>query len=398
MKTPNNAPLTNPGARFISERQSVILDRWLVGVKTHVKSARPLDLPIIVNTIPAFLTHLAEALDGKYGTEVVAGSNNIAQEHGGERARITDYSPDQVIQEYLLLRDVILDLLEDEGLLDRALRSKIQTVFDDAVQQAMMAYYLVYTEIRETLITHLTHDLRTPLTSAKMSVDLILRRVSKAPAGSLSADIERHGARAIKNIDYTNQLIQKILDQKHLDFVKTNKTANFAQAEMMAIAASAVEDLSDDVRKLVELSGEKVVGFWDAKAFRRVIENLISNAVKYGREDGPIGVKIHSTHGRVFVSVHNEGEPIPVQERELLFERFQRSTTGKVAESAGWGLGLAYCRQVSECHAGSIGVESTLEKGTTFTIDVPVDPRGIEIKDIGTPPLAHGPVPNLPQK
>jgi signal transduction histidine kinase len=382
---PSTTPeLGHPTARLIRDRQDKILDRWLARVKAEVKSAATLDVPLIVNTIPAFLNNLAVAVDRNHDHDRPEDSNNFAQEHGGERARITDYSPDQVIQEYLLLRDVVLDLIEDEKQLDRVMRSKIQKSFDDAIQQAMMAFYLIYTEIRETLITHLTHDLRTPLTSAKMSVDMILRRISRTP-GPLNDDIERHGRRAIKNIDYTNQLIQKILDQKHLDFVKVNRTENFAAAEMFSIAKSTIEDLAEEVRKQITVTGEKVNGFWDARAFRRVIENLVSNAVKYGREDGPIVLKVQETHGRVFLSVHNEGEPIPVQERELLFDSFQRSPLGKKTDHPGWGLGLAYCRQVAESHAGSIAIESSLDHGTTFTVDVPVDARNIEFKDTGMP-------------
>ena len=111
---------------------------------------------------------------------------------------------------------------------------------------------------------------------------------------------------------------------------------------MKSIVLSAIEDLSDEVKKHVQVVGDPVKGYWDAKAFRRAIENLVSNAVKYGDEEKPIRVMVSAVLGRVILAVHNEGKAIPIQDRTLLFNSFHRTGEAKKSDKHGWGLGLAF--------------------------------------------------------
>jgi signal transduction histidine kinase len=108
---------------------------------------------------------------------------------------------------------------------------------------------------------------------------------------------------------------------------------------------------------------------------KRALENLVGNAVKYGAPDKQIRIKIDEMHERLLLSVHNEGNPIPPEELEDIFQFFQRSLTAKESKKQGWGIGLPYVREVAESHGGSIGVDSAAERGTTFLIDIPVDAR-----------------------
>jgi hypothetical protein len=103
--------LVNPISISLEKYQSKILEDWVKAIKNEIESAANLRAPIIVNTIPVFLGNLSEAIDGKLTRETANDSNNVAEAHGGERARVTDYSPDQVIKEYILLRDLVLEKL-----------------------------------------------------------------------------------------------------------------------------------------------------------------------------------------------------------------------------------------------------------------------------------------------
>jgi signal transduction histidine kinase len=105
------------------------------------------------------------------------------------------------------------------------------------------------------------------------------------------------------------------------------------------------------------------------------VENLVTNAVKYGSPDTLITVRISSHEARVILSVHNDGPPIPVEEQKGLFLPFRRSEAARASVQRGWGLGLALVRSVAEAHGGSIGLDSAPGTGTTFTIDVPQDAR-----------------------
>ncbi len=367
--------IVSPIAKSLAKNQDKILQEWVAVVKKEIESASKIGEPIIVDTIPVFLGNLTEAIDGKLTRQTANESNNVAEVHGGERARVTDYSPDQVIKEYIILRNLILIKLGEEHVIDPKTYTIIQLSFDEAIQKAMMAFYLVYNEIRDNVVNHLTHDLRTPLTSAKLSIDLIIRNMAKSPVDTMK--VLALASKAKSSLDYSNELIQNILDDRYLKASPKKDADKFLPAEIMEILRSAISGFSDENIAMIKLSGSPVNGFWEKKSLRRLAENLISNALKYGDEKELIEIKVSTTFGRVLISFHNKGPYIPVDEMGVLFNNFQRSASAEKGKLKGWGLGLAYCREVAEDHAGSLAVESRAETGTTFTIDFPTDPRGI---------------------
>jgi signal transduction histidine kinase len=121
--------------------------------------------------------------------------------------------------------------------------------------------------------------------------------------------------------------------------------------------------------------GTTIRGWWDREAIKRAIENIIGNALKYGAPDAPIQTKIDLQNERMILTVHNEGEPIPPDEVECIFQVFRRADAAKEGNKEGWGIGLPYVRSVAESHGGSVAVDSTVHRGTTFTIDIPLDSR-----------------------
>ena len=127
--------------------------------------------------------------------------------------------------------------------------------------------------------------------------------------------------------------------------------------------------------RIVLVAPAPVRGYVAPDALGRGVENLTSNALKYGARARPITITVGQTHGRGSVSVHNYGPVIPAEKRETLFRAFQRLADAEKSGKSGWGLGLAQVRAVAEAHGGSIGVDSLPDRGTTFTIDIPLDAR-----------------------
>jgi signal transduction histidine kinase len=110
----------------------------------------------------------------------------------------------------------------------------------------------------------------------------------------------------------------------------------------------------------------------DPDALRRVLENLIGNAFKYGTAGTAVQLRARSTGDQILISVHNVGDPISASEIEGLFEPFaQRSNR---AAHSGWGIGLALVRGLVEAHKGRVQVESSEAAGTTFTVLLPREP------------------------
>jgi signal transduction histidine kinase len=136
----------------------------------------------------------------------------------------------------------------------------------------------------------------------------------------------------------------------------------------------------------LEVVGGPVHGWWDREAIKRALENLISNAMKYGVPNRTIRVKLDEVHQNLVLSVHNEGLPIPVDEQESVFQVFRRAHSAKAGKLRGWGVGLPYVRAVADSHGGSVVLDSAFDRGTTFIITIPIDSRPFQ----GAPMLEEG--------
>ena len=125
----------------------------------------------------------------------------------------------------------------------------------------------------------------------------------------------------------------------------------------------------------INVEGPNVVGYWCPRGLNRVLQNLIDNAIKYGDVAQPILIKTEEIHGALRLSVHNEGEPIPIEEQENIFQPFHRSQHAEGEDLKGWGFGLPIVRGIVEAHGGTIEVDSTRDLGTTISLTLPLDAR-----------------------
>ncbi len=361
-------------AKLLYENREQILEEWMKRVKAEVPLARSIDNPILVNTIPLFIAKLAETLCEDAGQESTVDTSNLAQEHGGERARITRYGPDQLIQEYIILREVIAGKLATlTTLKDRETRI-IQTAIDLAIQEAMNVFFMVHGRIREQFVATLTHDLRNPIGAVKGAAEEIHEVLKEKLSDASVADATDLCDRILRSAKRADRMIQDMLDAS---VVQTGERLNLqlTSCNVADIVAKAVAELPAKMKSRLKVESQPVDGWWDAEAMQRSVENLVSNAFKYGDASRPVTVTVGHAHERVMISVHNFGNPIPSESRENIFQVFRRTESAQKGAAKGWGIGLALARTTAERSGGSLGVESSLEKGTTFTIDVPQDSR-----------------------
>jgi signal transduction histidine kinase len=136
-----------------------------------------------------------------------------------------------------------------------------------------------------------------------------------------------------------------------------------------------------------EMAPTPVLVSCDANVIRRILENLISNSLKFTKSDGTIRINVRRNGADVTVSVSDNGEGIPPDEQEHVFEKFgQTHSGGKHRHST--GLGLAFCRLAVEAHHGKIGVESEPGKGSTFWFTLPTRDQSV-VKSAGQKQPAH---------
>lgn len=230
-------------------------------------------------------------------------------------------------------------------------------------------------EMRETFISALTHDLRTPLTSAKMVAQMLF----KASADSVSQEQMKRSI--LKSLERTEKMIQNLLDSNKLR-AGQSLPIHVQKCDLSLTLQETIQELSITYGRRFTLSPDKsIFGDWDCDELRRVIENLAINAVKYGTPNTPITIQLSQSEEVTEIRVHNEGPAISPEDIPTLFESFHRLKRAKESGRKGWGIGLALVRGIVEAHQGNIWVESSSRDGTTFIVELPTRSEISEIKD-----------------
>jgi len=122
----------------------------------------------------------------------------------------------------------------------------------------------------------------------------------------------------------------------------------------------------------LNLSPEQLWIRGDQKSLRRLMYNILNNAIRYTDHDGTIGVALQKKQGVVAVSVSDTGIGISEDQLPFIFERFYRADKARSRSEGGSGLGLAICKHIVDSHGGRINVDSRLGRGSTFRIQFPI--------------------------
>jgi PAS domain S-box-containing protein len=227
-------------------------------------------------------------------------------------------------------------------------------------------------EIRERFVATLTHDLRTPLTAARMSAQILLRRAHEPVA------LQKTATRILENIDRADAMIRDLLDANRIK-AGESLPIEIQHCRLDQIASGVLDDLSTiHGDRFVLRTAVPVEGYWSCDGLRRILENLCLNAVKYGSSVHPITVTISlPTADTARVEVHNEGNPIAPENQANLFLPYRRIESTNATRQKGWGLGLTLVKGLTEAHGGTAALESSAAMGTTFRIDLPIDSRPV---------------------
>ena len=189
-------------ANRLKDMKDSILALWMERSLKEVSSARTGPTLALQDSIPIYLDHLSDALatnrrmDFKSVFDRGEEAKRIGKLHGADRASNRSYLLTEVIFEYHILREVIFQILESEGPVTQAQRDIILDSIEQAVNDAAVEFCGIHAEIQQKFINTLTHDLKTPITAAKMNADLILMRIAdtdplKGPAKRIVRNLQR---------------------------------------------------------------------------------------------------------------------------------------------------------------------------------------------------------------
>lgn len=435
----NRQPWTRANlAHYIRSGCDAIMQEWESRVRTEVDAAREQGKIALRNTLSVFLAEIAEAVMPDSAAPA-SGQVSMHGTHGKQRSSVAAYSLPQVMREYSILRTTLLAMIERKGELPVPLRDQLLTSIDTAMCEATCAFAedkkaqerrgrldaeeerdrvklaaevlrgelkaierasdvlrvdsdALHKEItsirserdasqdrmteltadarlRERFVATLAHDLRTPLGAIKMAFELLLAELPKSPEVVELSDL------LFRNLAHSEAMLQDLLDT-HRIHAGHRLPMNISRCNLANIARVTLKDLATRYGDRFTLRVERdLIGFWDAGRMRRLLENLLTNAVKYGEANRPISILLEQNELEATLQVHNFGNPIAPEDQKTLFEAFYRAKPVESGKIEGWGLGLALVRGVVDSHGGKIEVLSSAPLGTTFKVTLPNDSR-----------------------
>ncbi len=209
-----------------------------------------------------------------------------------------------------------------------------------------------------------SHDFRSPLASIVLAGQALLRRSGPFDQQRVNEYLQVIVDQATR----LNYLAEDTLSIAKLESGQLSYHFNIVNLDRLIRDAAALVNFTG--RHTFECSVDPAVAFarGDQAKLRQVVQNLLTNAVKYSPRGGSIRVRAKAyTEDQVVVSVQDEGIGIPADQSDRLFRKFSRINTESAREIKGSGLGLWICREIVRAHGGTIWVESTEEKGSTFS-------------------------------
>ena len=220
-------------------------------------------------------------------------------------------------------------------------------------------------ELRDNLTHMVVHDMRSPLAIVQMSLEMLKTTLTglNAPEGKLLDG-------ALLAAKTMNRMTTQLLDVSRLE--AGQMPLNKAACDLAPIAQAALEAIAPllgDRHAVLDVR-EPLTALCDAVLLRRVLDNLLSNALKFTPPGKEITISIAREGDAAQLAVADTGPGIPEKYHQKIFEKF--SQVEGEQQSKGTGLGLTFCKLTAEAHGGKIGVESEVGRGSTFWFTLPL--------------------------
>mgnify|MGYP006288808693 CR=1 FL=1 len=227
-------------------------------------------------------------------------------------------------------------------------------------------------QVRFQFISVLSHELKSPINA----VEGYLKIIRDRSAGDDPQVYEHMLGRCLTRIEYMKKLIADLLDMTRIE--SGQRKREISPILVSEAAKNAIDSIQPDARKkgvdiALEIENERPFRA-DGSEIEIVLNNLISNAVKYNKENGKVTVRIVFQEKEVRISVSDTGIGLSKEEQEKLFNDFVRIKKSETKNILGSGLGLSIVKKIVDVYDGTVSVESEPDKGSTFTVTLEEDP------------------------
>jgi two-component system, OmpR family, phosphate regulon sensor histidine kinase PhoR len=220
---------------------------------------------------------------------------------------------------------------------------------------------------RKEFLSNVSHELRTPLSSIKLMIETVIESPDEEASDLFLPQ-------ALAQVDRLTDLVAQLLDQTRAESGALKLNLRDIDLEEVAapIVSSFEPQASNKGVSLQLLPARPVRVEADADRLAQVFVNLIDNAIRHTPSGGRVKVELDARGSDAVVRVRDNGAGIPYRDLPRIFERFYVVDRSRTRESGGSGLGLAIVKGIIDAHGGSISAESTLGRGTTVTMRIPI--------------------------
>lgn len=240
-------------------------------------------------------------------------------------------------------------------------------------------------QLKYSFFTNVSHELRTPLTLILTPLDSILRRIEDEPLKKQLNGIYRNANELLK-------LVNQLLDFRKLEMKGETLELSYCNInDFLEVIAFSFKEMATNngIEFVLECTDENIYAFIDKDKIQKIVNNLLSNAIKFTPTGGKIRLKVHKdpTEPMFTIQVSDTGIGIPEVDISQIFDRFYQVKRQKVTNT-GSGIGLHLVKEYVQLHNGTIEVESRINEGSSFTVNIPADlqPEGEIYSEIGVKP------------
>lgn len=225
-------------------------------------------------------------------------------------------------------------------------------------------------ELKSDFINNLTHELKTPLATIQLASEVIIKKTDDvhSPITSLAQTIKLQSKKM--DDDVRNMLQIALLE--HVDQSSISITTINA-AELIQTSIEKMKFLAESKHIRLELYCNNDITFKGDRIFlEKAIDNLIDNAIKYSSENSLVNISAATENNSIVFKVSDNGIGISKEDLPHVFDKFYKAGSGNIHQNKGYGLGLSFVKKIAELHNGSVQAQSTVGKGTSISLILPL--------------------------
>jgi two-component system, OmpR family, phosphate regulon sensor histidine kinase PhoR len=246
-------------------------------------------------------------------------------------------------------------------LADRGPTGRIVVTLTDITQRRRLE------ALRRDFVANASHELKTPVAAVRALAETLLTALPDDPEAG-----QRFAERIAREAERLEVLARDLLDLSRVE----RGTLDIEPVDLVGLVKEVLGGYEEPAsERRVLLRGElqpQLSMRGDRAQLGLLLSNLLDNALRHTPARGTVCVRLDAAEGRAVLQVADTGEGIPAGELPRVFERFYRVDKARARQTGGTGLGLAIVRHVAEAHGGTVGVDSELGRGSTFTVTLPV--------------------------